>query len=241
MLRTPLVSIHDAPDPAPVLAWLDRFIATPPDLFIILTGEGLRRLLSLSERNGIEAAFTRALGETTLLCRGPKPERVLRQLRMKADIQAAAPTTEGVISTLQGMSIEGQNIGVQLYGDDPNRPLMEYLEMRGARVDTVAPYIYADESAESQVVALIDAILNGSVDAIAFTSKPQVRRLLQVARKFGHEEALKTGLDGCCVAAVGPVVSKQLQDNGIGVDIMPDQAFFMKPLVTEIMRYFRQE
>jgi uroporphyrinogen-III synthase len=40
------------------------------------------------------------------------------------------------------------------------------------------------------------------------------------------------------VAAIGPVVREQLQQHGVCVDIMPAQAFFMKPLVTEILRYF---
>ena len=61
VLRCPLVAIIDAPDPAPVEAWLRRFIATPPDDLILLTGEGLSRLLGVAGRAGIEAEFRAAL------------------------------------------------------------------------------------------------------------------------------------------------------------------------------------
>jgi len=36
------------------------------------------------------------------------------------------------------------------------------------------------------------------------------------------------------VAAIGPVVAEQLQQYGIPVAVMPEDSFFMKPLVTEI-------
>src|SRR5215831_7323453 len=52
VVRCPLVAIYDAPDPKPVLAWMERVIAGACDDLILLTGEGLRRLLSCIDRNG---------------------------------------------------------------------------------------------------------------------------------------------------------------------------------------------
>ncbi len=46
VLRCPLVSILDAPDPAPVLAFARAFAAGDCDDLILTTGEGLRRILS---------------------------------------------------------------------------------------------------------------------------------------------------------------------------------------------------
>lgn len=241
VFRVPLVAIHDAPDPVPVAAWIRRFCENPPDLFIILTGEGVRRLLALAEKHALKDALVTALSRTRLLCRGPKPERALREVGLKGDIQASAPTTEGVITTLEGMPIAGQRVAVQLYGEDPNTRLMDYLAARDAVTDTVAPYIYADAAEESRVLELIQALEAGELQVIAFTSKPQIKRLLQVARKQGREDALMAALGNCCVAAVGPVVREQLLASGIKTDIMPGQAFFMKPLVTEIMRYFGRQ
>src|SRR5579864_7562660 len=79
-LRCPLVAIVDAADPAPVLAWLDRFIAAPPDDLVLLTGEGLRRLCGFAARAGYDAGFRAALGGVRTITRGPKPARALREI-----------------------------------------------------------------------------------------------------------------------------------------------------------------
>src|SRR5690606_16569630 len=71
VLRVPLVSILDAPDPVPVERWLREFIAEPHDHFIILTGEGLRRLQGFAERAGILSDYTAALAKVHKICRGP--------------------------------------------------------------------------------------------------------------------------------------------------------------------------
>ena len=41
-------------------------------------------------------------------------ERALREVGLKGDIQASAPTTEGVIATLDGMAIAGQRVAVRV-------------------------------------------------------------------------------------------------------------------------------
>jgi len=238
VMRVPLVAIHDAPDSVPVLSWMERFVKSPPEYFIILTGEGVKRWLSLAEIHYMKEAFVGAFRQTCLICRGPKPDRVLREIGLKGDLPAKAPTTAGVIVTLGSLPIEGKRIGVQLYGDDPNTPLMNYLASRQVEIDAVAPYVYADAVEDEQVLSLIHALNASRVDAIAFTSQPQFRRMLDVARKNNLEAELDSGLASCCVAAVGPVVAAQLKEHGVRVDLVPELGFFMKPLVTAIMKYF---
>jgi len=238
VFRAPLVAIHDAPDPGPVLDWIRQFISNPPNLLIIFTGEGVRRLLALADRNDLHQSLVESLGKTTLLCRGPKPGRALREIGLKEGLRASSPTTDGVIDSLKALEIDGEKVAVQLYGVDPNRLLMDYLATRQVCVSPVAPYIYADDVEESKVLELIALLAKNEIDAITFTSQPQFRRLNQVAKKHALSEDLHEGLQNCCVAAIGPVVREQLQQNGVSVDIMPAKAFFMKPLVTEILRYF---
>ncbi|WP_321348550.1 uroporphyrinogen-III synthase [Halopseudomonas oceani] len=239
VVRCPLVSIHDAPDPQPVLAWMRELIANPFDQLILLTGEGLRRMLALAARQGgsLHDEFVAALGATPKLTRGPKPGAALRKAGLRPDRVAVAPTTEGVIETLKGQNLKGLRIGVQLYGTDPNRRLVDFLTDAGASVSTVAPYIYADDVEDAQVDQLIDTLLAIDVDAIAFTSATQVRRLLQIARRREQgEPALLAALAQIKVAAVGPVVADELRARGIQVDLMPESSFFMKPLVRELVK-----
>src|SRR5580765_1516381 len=80
VVSCPAVAIVDLADPAPALAWLDRFIAQPCDDVILLTGEGLTRLHALAAKVGKEAGFLAALGRSRRITRGPKPARALRSL-----------------------------------------------------------------------------------------------------------------------------------------------------------------
>lgn len=233
VLRCPLVAILDAPDPAPVLAWIRAFNEGRCDDLILLTGEGLRRLLSCIERHApaLREAFVGRLAQVRILARGPKPGRALRELGLRPTLTAAEPTTAGLIATLATLDLRGRRVGVQLYGSEPNRPLQDALRAAGAEVLAVAPYVYADAADTGRVVALIDELARGAVDAIAFTSMAQVERLFRVADEAARTDALKSGLARTRVAAVGPVVADALAARGVGVAAMPEGDYFMKPLM----------
>jgi len=234
-VRCPMVSILDAPDPAPIEAWLKQFIEHPCDDFIILTGEGLRRLLGFAERMGIKDAFIAALTKVRKITRGPKPGRALHEIGLKPDLPAEQPTTEGVIATLTKQDLHNHKVAVQLYGTDPNKRLIEFLKNAGATPRPVAPYIYASKADDQRVLELIQQMAAGKIDAIAFTSTPQYRRLRDVAKGANKEDALVRGLQRVKVAAIGPIVAEELKQAGVRVDLMPADSFFMKPLVTEIV------
>lgn len=238
VLRCPLVAIKDAADAAPIEAWIERLIADPPALLIVYTGEGLKRLLGFAERAGMRERFVAALGVVRKLCRGPKPKRVLKTLGLESDIDAAAPTTAGIVTTLETLELGGQRVAVQLYGDQPIPELDACLAELGATPDFVAPYVYASAADDERVVELIRRLGAREIDAIAFTSKSQVERLLKLARERDLEPTLTVGLASTCVAAIGPVVAETLARAGIRVDTMPEEAFFMKPLVTALARRF---
>lgn len=232
VIRCPLVAIRDAPDPAPVLDWSRRLAAGAFDDLVLLTGEGLRRILSCIERHepALRAQFIEALGAVRKITRGPKPAKVLRELGMKAELAAERPTTDGIIETLRGLDVRGHRVGVQLYGTEPNRPLVDFLESAGAVVSTVAPYVYADAAAEQAVMNLIDQMRADRVDAIAFTSSAQIERLIAV----GSEEGARAALAHTLVAAIGPVVADTLHRHGIEAKLMPEESFFLKPLTSAL-------
>lgn len=238
VLRCPLVAINDAPDAAPIEAWIARLIAAPPALLILYTGEGLKRLLGFAERAGLRAELVAALGTVRKLCRGPKPKRVLKTLGLDSDIDASAPTTAGIVITLGTLDLRDRRVAVQLYGDRPIPELEACLAACGAQPDFVAPYVYASAADDERVLDLIRRLDAGEVDAIAFTSKSQVERLFKLARERDLERTLTAGLGKTCVAAIGPVVAETLEAAGIEVDTMPEDAFFMKPLVTALARRF---
>jgi uroporphyrinogen-III synthase len=57
----PMITIRDAPDPAPINVWLRRFAKGRCNDLVLMTGEGLRRLLGFAQRLELESAFRVAL------------------------------------------------------------------------------------------------------------------------------------------------------------------------------------
>jgi uroporphyrinogen-III synthase len=238
-IACPMVAIHDAPDLEPVVAWIERFIASPCDDLILLTGEGLRRLLALAERRGRRDAFVAALAKSRRITRGPKPVRALREIGLDSDLSAAEPTSDGVIRVLSSLDLTGRRVGAQLYPDSAHEALLAGLASAGAKVDPVLPYIYASSAEDAAVIATIDVRAAGTVDAIAFTSAPQVRRLSAVAEENGRAAALRDGLSRVVVAAIGPVAARELEKLGIEPNAVPaGETYFMKPLVRALAEAF---
>lgn len=238
VLRCPLISIHDTDNVEQVHCWLDTCIRDPFDDLILLTGEGLRRLLGFAERYGWREDFVAALAQMHTIVRGPKPAKVLRELGLKPGLQVAEPTTAGVIASLRERDLYDRRIGVQLYGQEANEPLRAFLDQAGAHDFFVAPYRYADEAEATQVATLVEAIIAGELDAICFTSSPQITRLLKVARSLDRETALRQAMSSLLIAAVGPVVADALKAAELPVSLMPQDSFFMKPLVQALVDHW---
>jgi uroporphyrinogen-III synthase len=233
VLQCPMFTIEDAPDPAPVGAWIGRFIANPFDDLVLMTGEGLRRMMKIVRQRGIEKEFVAAVGQSRKFARGPKPGRALREIGLEADITTEKPTSEGVAEMLSRLDLKGHRFGLQLYPEKDHSVLISAITSCGAEVDTVLPYVYDSKAAEKNILSAIDEMEAGRVDAIALTSSGQVRRLVDAAKAHGRDDQLRSALAKTPIASVGPVVSDELKSYGLEADIYPaNDAFFMKPLIS---------
>ena len=239
-LRCPMVAILDVEDPEPVVVWLERLVAGGMDDLILLTGEGLRRLVAIARSRSLDGPMIAALGRMRTITRGPKPARALREVGLVPSLPALVPTSQGVVEILAGEVLAGRRIGLQLYPGNLNPVLIDFLRTAGATPDPVLPYRYASAAAASQVEAVIAEMAAGRIDAIAFTSSPQVGRLRDVARDSGKEDALRQGLAKTRIAAVGPVVAAAVEAIGGRIVAMPD-SFHLKPLVAAISAAFASE
>ena len=233
VLQCPMFTIHDAPEPAPVEAWIRRVVATPLDDMVLMTGEGLRRLMKVVRRIGLEQEFVAALGQARKFARGPKPGRALREIGLEPQVTTEKPTSEGIAEMLSRIDLRGHRLGLQLYPDKDHGVLIGAIKAQGAEVDTVLPYVYDAQAADANIVTAIDEMAAGRIDAIALTSSGQVRRLVDVAKAHGREAQLRDGLAQTPIASVGPVVSDELKSQGLRTDISPaNEAYFMKPLIS---------
>ena len=233
VVQCPMFTIHDAPDPKPIEAWIRRFIERPCDDLVLMTGEGLRRLMKVARRIDVEQDFVRALGKVRKFARGPKPGRALREIGLEPQMTTEKPTSEGIAEMLARVDLSGHRVGLQLYPDKDHSALIGAITAQGAEVDTVAPYVYDAQAADANIVTAIEEMAQGRIDAIALTNLGQVRRLFEVAKARQCEAQLRDGLARTPIASVGPVVSDELKSHGLRADISPaNDAYFMKPLIS---------
>jgi len=233
VVQCPMFTIHDAPDPKPIEAWIRRFIERPCDDLVLMTGEGLRRLMKVARHMDIGQDFVTALGKVRKFARGPKPGRALREIGLEPQMTTEKPTSEGIAEMLARVDLSGHRVGLQLYPDKDHSALIGAITAQGAEVDTVAPYVYDAQAADANIVTAIDEMARGRIDAIALTNLGQVRRLFEVAKARQCEAQLRDGLARTPIASVGPVVSDELKSHGLRADISPaNDAYFMKPLIS---------
>ncbi|HEX9590338.1 MAG TPA: uroporphyrinogen-III synthase [Bradyrhizobium sp.] len=233
VLQCPMFTIRDAPDAAPIEAWIRRFVEKPCDDLVLMTGEGLRRLMKVARRIGADRDFIAALGNARKFARGPKPGRALREIGLEPQVTTEKPTSDGIAEMLAQVDLSGHRVGLQLYPDKNHSVLIGAITAQGAEVDPVLPYIYDAQAADANIVTAIDEMAQGRIDAIALTSSGQVRRLVEVAQAHRCEVLLRDGLARTPIASVGPVVSDELTSHGLRTDIYPaNDAYFMKPLIS---------
>jgi uroporphyrinogen-III synthase len=232
VLRCPLVSIYDTPHSAQVLAFAVKLAEGGFDDFVLITGEGLTRILSCINKHdpALQERFIAGLQNVRTITRGPKPARVLRQLGQRPAIEAAAPTTAGVIEAMKPLDLTGRRVALQLYGNDPNLLLQTFLKERRVELTTVAPYVYGNAADDQTVKALLERMANGEVDAIAFTSKLQIERLVNQQ----PSQLVRRALERTKIAAVGPIVAEAIRAAGYEVASSPEHSWFMKPLVVAL-------
>src|SRR3954463_1713337 len=142
VVQCPMFAIEDAPDPDPVEAWIRRAIDKPLDDLVLMTGEGLRRIMKLARTHGLDQALVAALAKSRKFTRGPKPGKALRKNGLEPQQTTEKPTTEGVIEMLGKLDLKGHRLGLQLYPDKDHNALTGALSAQGAEVDTVLPYVY---------------------------------------------------------------------------------------------------
>src|SRR5579871_2282217 len=91
VLQCPMFTIEDAPDPAPVDAWIHASIAHPFDDLVLMTGEGLRRLMKAAKRIAVDQDFIASLKTACTWTRGPKPGRALREIGLEPQMTTEKP------------------------------------------------------------------------------------------------------------------------------------------------------
>ena len=208
------------------------------DTAIFLTGVGADAMMGIAEGMGRLAEFEEALRGTTVVARSPKPGRILRRHQIPIDIMPPEPYTSGdLIAAMRGLDLSSKRVIFQRYGG-PDSELPTYLREQGADYEELTLYDWGLPDDPSPVIDLIDRMEHGEIDALAFTSRPQVPNMMTIAAGAGREESLRGSLArAVSVASVGPVCTRKLLEFGIRVDVEPEHPH-MGSLVLAVAEYF---
>jgi uroporphyrinogen-III synthase len=201
---------------------------------IFSTGVGFNTLVREAEQLGrLQELLTGLVGVTTV-CRGPKPTAALRRHGVAVAVQIQAPyTTVELLETLANIELAERGVALVHYGER-NVPLTAALQARGARLHELCLYEWLLPADLGPLQQLVQDLIAGHLDAIAFTSQVQVRHLWQVAATLRLAEALTQALTTqCLVAAVGPTCATALTAVGVTPQVVPSHPK-MGPMVAEL-------
>lgn len=203
---------------------------------VFMTGVGTRRLFEVLETRHSREEMVRALSGITVVARGPKPIKVLREFKVPITIVVPEPNTwrevlEELDDSLLGFDLAGSRVAVQEYGAS-NEAFLTALRERGVNVLRVPVYQWKLPQDVQPLRDAIHALEEGRAQVAVFTNAAQVGHLVQVAEEDGGKERLIEALGKAVVASVGPTCSDALLGYGIAIDIEPAHPK-MGPLVQE--------
>jgi uroporphyrinogen-III synthase len=193
------------------------------DMVICLTGVGVRSLAAIAEAKVNREEFVSALQRVRVVARGPKPIAALRELGVAVNVSAPEPNTwkellGALDQALPAPALRGMRVAVQEYGV-PSAKLLACLAERGAVVTRVPVYRWALPDDLQPLRAAIKALLAGEIGAVLFTTSVQVMHLFQVASEMKLETPLRSSLQRCVIASIGPTTSEELQRTGLPADL----------------------
>ncbi len=206
------------------------------DIVILMTGVGTRSLAeAVSTKYPVER-FIKALRETAIIARGPKPVAALREMGLKPDITVPEPNTwRDVLSTLdEELDPAGKNIAVQEYGIS-NDEFLKGLRERGALVTAVPVYKWDLPEDTDPLRKAMRSITEHNEDISLFTSSQQIYHLFKVASEEGLTDQLKEGFKDVVIGSIGPTTTETLTRFGLSADYEPDSPK-MGNLIREMAR-----
>lgn len=218
----------------------------PVDSYEVLDDE-LERLneyhwILFTSLNGVKYFFERlyARGMDARDLKGPDLAVVgkstadfLLNYGLNADLIPSTFTGEGLAEALLDQGVEGRNILIPR-AVQAREILPETLRGAGAQV-TVAP-VYQNCPEQSDKENLREELLHGEVEMITFTSSSTVRNFLAMIDTEDQEE-LQQLLAGVKIAAIGPITAKTVTDNGLQVDVQPEE-YTIAGLIKAIVEYY---
>jgi uroporphyrinogen-III synthase len=210
------------------------------EIVVFLTGAGATSLLEQASAIGALDALIEALTGAMTVCRGPKPAVVLRKYGIPVRVNAKSPhTTPELLEVLPEGLVRGRGV-LLVHDGGGNVALAEALRVRRAQVDELHTYAWRLPDDIAPIETLIRELLDGRLDAVAFTSQVQVRHLFEVATRMNCDAALRFALrHRTIVGSIGPTCSVTLEQFDAPPHVVASPPK-MRPLVAAVGQFLAE-
>lgn len=215
----------EIPESPEVLRDVTREVTSrEPGFSVHLTGVGTRYWFDAAEELELLEQLLGVLGEATIVARGPKTAKALRERELEPTWMPSGERSADIVEWLQGRVGPLDTVALQRYG----RPIPEVvapIEAAGAHVIEVAPYRWGLPEDTAEAEDLVRRIVDGDVQAMIVTSAPQIQLLFELAERLGSATELRDAIRArVFVGAVGEVAASGVQDVGCRADLVADPA-----------------
>ena len=199
-----------------------RVIDALPDYALITTAYGMRRWMEAADAYGLGPALHHVLDAASILVRGPKARGAVRAAGLDDVGAPDDERTSSLVDLLLSRNLRGRTVALQLHGMHDHQQVSR-LEHAGARVLTVMPYTWTRPPEDSELLRMIDTVIDHRLDVLTFTAAPAVEAFLSVAQQHGRLEELLAALrSDVTTAVVGNVTAAPLHEAGIR-PLVPDR------------------
>jgi uroporphyrinogen-III synthase len=203
---------------------IERVVAEPPDIVVLLTGIGTRGMFAAAEGLGRDAELIGSFADSFVVARGPKAAGAAMTVGLEVGWQTPGERSIEIVDRLRPDAASGARIAVQRDGQ-AQAVLADELATLGADVIDVPVYRWELPDDLRPALHVVEAIVAGEVDAVTFTSSPAVCHLVSIAADAGLGPAMLESLAGRVVpTCVGPVCAETAADLGIGGAVVPRRA-----------------
>jgi uroporphyrinogen-III synthase len=193
-----------------------RLVADPPHVAVFMTALGVHLWFEAAESAHLGAALGEMLQGVEVGARGPEAAAALLSVGRRADWIADPARSDEVLDRLERRGVEGSHVVVQVGGAGSDA-LPREISGLGARVTSVGLYRWTLPEHREPAQALVEAVLDRSVDAVTFTSRPALRNLLSIAAEMEVRDQVVAALRGDVVpVCLGRVCAAEA--NALGID-----------------------
>lgn len=223
--------------PKEVESLIDKLAAGSVQVVVFLTGVGAAALFAEAERQGRLEELSDHLQGTINICRGQKPWRPLKERGIPVSVTVPTPyTTDEVLATLAEIPMAGKGVALLHYGERSD-VLAQAITASGGDLLELCLYEWQLPEDTRPIERLIEEVIAGDLDAVLFTSKIQVRHLMEVATTRGVAGEMVRALNTRSVAAaVGPTCAHELEAFGIEPKVVPTNPK-MGPMIVALGEY----